>query len=35
MRALGGGAVFFMVTTQKFGKEYHEKLAAQQPHMKP
>jgi iron(III) transport system substrate-binding protein len=33
MRALGGGAVFFMVTTQKFGKEYHEKLAAQQPHM--
>jgi iron(III) transport system substrate-binding protein len=33
MRALGGGAVFFMVTTQKFGKEYHDKLAAQQPHM--
>ena len=33
MRALGGGAVFFMVTTQKFGKEFHEKLAAQQPHM--
>jgi iron(III) transport system substrate-binding protein len=33
MRALGGGAVFFMVTTQKFGKEYHERLAAQQPHM--
>ena len=33
MRALGGGAVFFMVTTQKFGKEFHEQLAAQQPHM--
>jgi iron(III) transport system substrate-binding protein len=33
MRALGGGAVFFMVTTQKLGKEYHEKLAQQQPHM--
>jgi len=33
MRALGGGAVFFMVTTQKFGKEFHEKLAEQQPHM--
>ncbi len=33
MRALGGGAVFFMVTTQKFDKEFHEKLAAQQPHM--
>jgi iron(III) transport system substrate-binding protein len=33
MRALGGGAVFFMVTTQKFGKGYHESLAAQQPHM--
>jgi iron(III) transport system substrate-binding protein len=33
MRALGGGAVFFMVTTQKFGKEYHEKLAEQRPHM--
>ena len=33
MRALGGGAVFFMVMTQKFGKEYHEKLAMQQPHM--
>jgi iron(III) transport system substrate-binding protein len=33
MRALGGGAVFFMVTTQKFGKEYHEKLAQQGPHM--
>jgi iron(III) transport system substrate-binding protein len=33
MRALGGGAVFFMVTTQKFGKEFHEKLAAQQLHM--
>jgi iron(III) transport system substrate-binding protein len=33
MRALGGGAVFFMVTLQKFGKEFHEKLAEQQPHM--
>ena len=33
MRALGGGAVFFMVTAQKFGKGYHESLAAQQPHM--
>jgi iron(III) transport system substrate-binding protein len=33
MRALGGGAVFFMVTTQTFGKGYHEALAAQRPHM--
>jgi iron(III) transport system substrate-binding protein len=33
MRALGGGAVFFFVTTEKYGKEYHEKLAAQGPHM--
>jgi iron(III) transport system substrate-binding protein len=33
MRALGGGAVFFMVGQQKFGNEYHEKLAAQGPHM--
>src|SRR4029453_6111743 len=33
MRALGGGAVFFMVTTQHFGKEFQEKLAEQQPHM--
>ena len=33
MRALGGGAVFFMVTTQKFGKEFHDRLAAQLPHM--
>ena len=33
MRALGGGAVFFMVTHQKFGREFHDKLAAQQPHM--
>jgi iron(III) transport system substrate-binding protein len=33
MRALGGGAVFFMVMMQKFGKEFHEKLAQQQPHM--
>ena len=28
MRALGGGAVFFMVGQQKFGNEFHEKLAA-------
>jgi len=33
VRALGGGAVYFMVTTQHFGKEFHEKLAEQQPHM--
>jgi iron(III) transport system substrate-binding protein len=33
MRALGGGAVFFMVGQQKFGQEFHEKLAAQGPHM--
>jgi iron(III) transport system substrate-binding protein len=33
VRALGGGAVFFMVTMQKFGREFHERLAAQQPHM--
>jgi iron(III) transport system substrate-binding protein len=33
MRALGGGAVFFMVTTQKFGKGFHDKLAEQKPHM--
>jgi iron(III) transport system substrate-binding protein len=33
VRALGGGAVFFMVTTQKFGKEFHDRLAEQQPHM--
>jgi iron(III) transport system substrate-binding protein len=30
-RALGGGAVFFMVMHDKFGKEFHEKLAAQKP----
>ena len=29
MRALGGGAVFFFVMHDAFGKEYHEKLAAQ------
>ena len=29
MRALGGGAVFFMVMHDTFGKEFHEKLAAQ------
>ena len=33
VRALGGGAVFFMVTTQKMGKEFHEKLAQQGLHM--
>ena len=33
MRALGGGAVFFMVTHHRFGREFHDKLAAQQPHM--
>lgn len=33
VRALGGGAVFFMVTYQKLGKEFHDKLAEQQPHM--
>ena len=33
MRALGGGAVFFMVTTQTFGRGFHEKLAEQKPHM--
>jgi len=32
VRALGGGAVFFMVMHRTFGREYHEKLAAQQPH---
>jgi iron(III) transport system substrate-binding protein len=32
-RALGGGAVFFVVAFQKFGKEYHDRLALQQPHM--
>jgi iron(III) transport system substrate-binding protein len=30
-RALGGGAVFFVVTYDAFGKEFHEKLAAQKP----
>jgi iron(III) transport system substrate-binding protein len=29
VRALGGGAVFFMVMYDKFGKAFHEKLAAQ------
>jgi iron(III) transport system substrate-binding protein len=32
VRALGGGAVFFMVTHRTFGREYHERLAAQRPH---
>jgi iron(III) transport system substrate-binding protein len=30
MRALGGGAVFFFVTTDTFGRGFHEKLALQQ-----
>jgi iron(III) transport system substrate-binding protein len=30
-RALGGGAVFFMVMHDTFGKEFHDKLAAQKP----
>jgi iron(III) transport system substrate-binding protein len=30
-RALGGGAVFFVVMQNAFGREYHEKLAAQKP----
>jgi iron(III) transport system substrate-binding protein len=33
MRALGGGAVFFMVAIQTFGQEFHDALARQQPHM--
>jgi iron(III) transport system substrate-binding protein len=33
MRALGGGAVLFMVAHAHFGREFHEKLALQQPHM--
>src|SRR5688572_3290521 len=33
MRALGGGAVFFMVTYQTFGRGFHDKLAEQKPHM--
>ena len=33
VRALGGGAVFFMVTFQKLGRDFHDKLAEQQPHM--
>jgi iron(III) transport system substrate-binding protein len=33
VRALGGGAVFFMVTHQTFGKSYHDRLAEQRPHM--
>lgn len=33
MRALGGGAVFFMVTYQAFGRAFHEKLAEQKPFM--
>jgi len=32
VRALGGGAVFFMVTHQAFGRTFHDKLAEQQPH---
>ncbi|HYC64881.1 MAG TPA: extracellular solute-binding protein [Reyranellaceae bacterium] len=30
-RALGGGAVFFVVMHATFGKEFHDKLAAQKP----
>lgn len=30
-RALGGGAVFFVVMHATFGQEFHEKLAAQKP----
>jgi iron(III) transport system substrate-binding protein len=30
-RALGGGAVFFMVMQDTFGRAFHEKLAAQKP----
>jgi iron(III) transport system substrate-binding protein len=33
MRALGGGAVFFMVAHQKLGRDFHDKLALQHPHM--
>jgi iron(III) transport system substrate-binding protein len=33
VRALGGGAVFFMVTHRAFGREYHDRLAEQQLHM--
>ena len=33
MRALGGGAVFFMVTYQTFGRGFHDKLAEQKPFM--
>ena len=32
-RAIGGGGLFFMVAMEKFGKEFHEKLAEQQLHM--
>ena len=30
-RALGGGAVFFVVMQNVFGRDFHEKLAAQKP----
>jgi iron(III) transport system substrate-binding protein len=30
-RALGGGAVFFVVMQNTFGQEFHDKLAAQKP----
>jgi len=30
-RALGGGAVFFVVMQNTFGQDFHEKLAAQKP----
>ncbi len=31
MRALGGGSVLFFVTTDRFGREFHEKFAQQNP----
>ncbi|MDF3811602.1 MULTISPECIES: extracellular solute-binding protein [Rhodopseudomonas] len=31
MRALGGGSTMFATTYAKFGREFHEKLAAQKP----
>ena len=33
LRAIGGGGLFFMVAMEKFGKDFHEKLAEQQLHM--
>jgi iron(III) transport system substrate-binding protein len=31
MRALGGGQIFFTATYDAFGREFHDKLAAQEP----